>query len=148
MDALRTVYRYWLALLLLAVVVQIGAAGYGAFNAADKADPGPLSDDSFTSGFDFHNGFGYIIFLASIVLLLLGLGARLGRPRIWWVLAVPVLVIIQILLANAGESAPIVGVLHPINAFLILGVIGELAHRAWRLERGGAPTVPAAPAQM
>jgi hypothetical protein len=33
-EALRTIYRYWTALLFLAVLVQIGAAGYGAFNAA------------------------------------------------------------------------------------------------------------------
>src|SRR5947199_218123 len=82
-----------------AVLVQIGAAGYGAFNAAEKVDPGPLREDSFDDGFDFHNGFGYIIFLGSLILLLLALGGRLGKQRVLQALAAPVLVAIQIVLA-------------------------------------------------
>ena len=41
MEVLRAIHRYWLALLTLAIVVQIGAAGYGAFYAADKSTRGP-----------------------------------------------------------------------------------------------------------
>src|SRR2546423_7708306 len=95
MNALRMIYRYWLALLSLAIIVQIGAAGYGAFYAADHADPGPLSSDKFDHGWSSHSGFGYFIFLGGIVLLLVGLGARLGRPRIWRVLAVRILLVVQ-----------------------------------------------------
>lgn len=131
MQALRTIYRYWSALLFLAVLVQIGAAGYGAFYAADKADPGPLSEDSFSSGFDVHNGFGYAIFLGTLVLLLLALGARLGRRRILMTLMAPVLLIVQILLAWGGEAVPAIGVFHPLNAFLIAGLTGRLAYEAW-----------------
>ena len=131
MQALRTIHRYWLALFLLAVVVQIGAAGYGAFNAADKADPGPLGEDSFTSGFDFHNGFGYIIFLGAIVLCLLAIGARLGRRRLTMTFVLLLLLVVQILLAWAGEGHPVVGIFHPLNAFLILGLAGRLTHEAW-----------------
>lgn len=134
MAALRTAYRYWIALLFLAVLVQIGAAGYGAFNAADKAEEG-LNEKGFENGFDFHNGFGYIIFLAAIILLILALGARLGRKRVLWALAVPLLVVAQIVLAWIGESTPAVGVLHPLNAFLIAGLTGTLAHREWAKRR-------------
>jgi hypothetical protein len=129
--ALRTIYRYWMALLLLAVLVQIGAAGYGAFNAADKADPGPLNEDSFDSGFDFHNGFGYIIFLGAIVLCLLAFGARLGRRRLTMTVVLLLLLVVQILLAWAGEDHPVVGIFHPLNAFLILGLAGRLTYEAW-----------------
>jgi hypothetical protein len=135
MHALRAIYRYWLALLAAAIVVQIGAAGYGAFYAADHSDPGPLSKDSFEHGFNVHAALGYLIFLAGIVLLLLALGARVGRPLIWRVLAVPVLLIVQILLAWAGWDHPVAGIFHPINAFIILGLVGSLAHRAWRADR-------------
>ena len=144
MQALRTIYRYWSALLFLAVLVQIGAAGYGAFYAADKADPGPLSEDSFSSGFDVHNGFGYAIFLASIVLLLLALGARLGRRRVLMTLMAPVLLIVQILLAWGGEAVAAIGIFHPLNAFLIAGLTGRLAYEAWWGTR--TPAVEAAPA--
>ena len=135
MQALRTIYRYWTALLLLAVLVQIGAAGYGAFNAAEKVDPGPLREDSFDDGFDFHNGFGYIIFLGSLILLLLALGGRLGKQRVLQALAAPVLVAIQIVLAWAGEDHPVVGIFHPLVALLIAGLTGSLAFAAWRRVR-------------
>ena len=36
MNALRTIYRYWISILALAVIVQIAFAGYGAFYAANK----------------------------------------------------------------------------------------------------------------
>ena len=49
-----------------------------------------------------------------------------------WALAVPVLVAIQIILAWAGEDHPVVGIFHPLNAFLIGGLTGSLAGRAWR----------------
>jgi hypothetical protein len=132
---LRTVYRYWVALLLLAVLVQIGAAGYGAFNAADKSDPGPLTDKGFTDGFDFHNGFGYIIFLGAVILFVLALSGRVGKRGVLMALGAPVLVAIQIVLAWGGESEPIVGIFHPLNAFLIAGFVGSLAFAAWRKGR-------------
>jgi hypothetical protein len=131
-QALRTIHRYWLALLALAIVVQIGAAGYGAFYAADKADPGPLTTKQFDHGFSFHAGFGYFIFLGGIVLLLLALGARLGKRGALRNLGVPVLLAVQIVLAWIGSGTPAVGVLHPINAFLILGLVGSLTYEAWQ----------------
>lgn len=132
MQALRTIYRYWTALLLLAVIAQVGGAGYGAFNASDKSDPGPLTNRAYTHGFGFHNAFGYIIFIAAVILLVLALGARLGKTRVLWALAVPLLVVVQIVLAWAGEGHPIAGIFHPVNALLIVAVTGLLAHRAWR----------------
>ena len=143
MQAVRTTYRYWTAILFLAVLVQIGAAGYGAFNAADKADPGPLSDKQFTSGFDFHNGFGYIIFLGTVVLLLLALGARLGKRRVLMTLGAPLLLIVQILLAWGGEGQAVVGIFHPLNAFLIAAFTGRLAYESWwGTRRPAAARVP------
>jgi hypothetical protein len=143
-EALRTIYRYWAALLFVAVLVQIGAAGYGAFNAADKSDPGPLTEHEFSSGFDFHDGFGYIVVLGGIVLALLAIGARHGKRFAQMNLALVLLLIIQVLLAGFGEDSPAVGIFHPINAFLILGLIGRLAYETWwgSLRRGA--TTPAA----
>ena len=144
MQALRTIHRYWLALLTLAIVVQVGAAGYGAFYAADKTDPGPMTTKQFDHGFSFHAGFGYFIFLGGIVLLLLALGARLGKRGVLRNLAVLVLLAVQIVLAWIGSGTPAVGVLHPINAFLILGLVGSLAYEAWRGTGRTAAVAPAA----
>lgn len=142
MQALRTVYRYWLALMVLAIVVQIGAAGYGAFYAADKSDPGPLTKSQFDHGFDFHGGFGSIIILAGIVALVFALAARLPRRTILMTLVLAVLLVLQQVFASVGSGTPAIGVLHPINAFLILGLAGRLAVEAWwGTRRTAAPAV-------
>ena len=131
MQVLRTIYRYFAALVVLAVLVQIGAAGYGAFYAADKSDPGPMTEHQFSHGFDFHDGFGYAVFLGTVLLFLLALGARIGRRRVMMTVALVVLTIIQILLAGFGEDVPAIGIFHPIVAFLILGLSGRIAFEAW-----------------
>ena len=40
-NSLRAVYRVWAMLLFVAVIVQVGAAGYGAFYAAHKVGEKP-----------------------------------------------------------------------------------------------------------
>ena len=130
-NALRLIFKLWASLLAVAVVVQIGAAGYGAFYAADKSDPGPMTMKQFDHGFSFHTGFGYFIFLGAVILLVLAALARLGRRGILFAAGAVLLVVVQIALAYAGEAAPAAGVLHPINAFLVLGLVGSIAVRSW-----------------
>jgi hypothetical protein len=145
MKVFRAMYRFWVSLLTLAVVLQIGFAGYGAFDTADKVDGGTVDQDSFEDSFGPHIGLGYLIFLGTIVLLLLSFGAR-GKQRIFRSVGALVLVMIQILLAWSGGSVPyIFGALHPINAFIILGFLGSMAYREWTVERM-APREPVAAA--
>jgi len=141
-QALRTGHRYWALLLSIAVLVQIGSGGYGAFNAADKSDPGPLSEHQFSTGFDFHDGFGYLIFLGTLVLLLLALGARLGRRRVGMSVVLVLLLVAQIVLAWGGESHAWIGIFHPIVAFLILGLAGRISFEAWWGTRRPVPAAP------
>ena len=130
--AFRTAYRYWTALLVLAVLAQIGAAGYGAFAADHKSDKSnSLTHKQFDHGFGVHIALGYLIFLASVLLVALAAGARLGRRAILLALAAPLLVVGTIALALAGHNTPAVGVLHPVVAVLFAGIAGLLAHRAW-----------------
>jgi hypothetical protein len=130
-QVLRSVYRYFTALLFLAILVQIGAAGYGAFYAADKSDPGPMTEHQFDHGFSFHGGFGYIIFYGTILLFLIAVGSRLERRRVMMSLVLALLTIAQIALALGGESVPVIGIFHPLVAFLILGLSGRIAFEAW-----------------
>jgi len=150
-KALRTIYRYWLTLLFLAVVAQIAAAAYGGFYAAEKLGDQKGSDEHklisekvFDHGFGFHTGFGYVIFLGAVVLLLLALAARLGKRRILFSLAVPVAVAVQIVLAWISGSVHGVGILHGLNALVIFGLTGYLNGQAWRSARGAARVAPAA----
>ena len=150
MQALRTIYRYWIALIFLAVVAQIAAAAYGGFYAADKLGDQKGSDEQkrisekvFDHGFGFHTGFGYLIFLATVVLLLVALAARLGKRRVLLSLAVPVAVAVQIVLAWISESVQGIGILHGLNALVIFGLTGSLAGQAWWGTRKPAPTAAA-----
>jgi hypothetical protein len=138
-KALATIYRYWITLLFLAVVAQIAAAAYGAFYTAQKLGDQKGSDEHklisekvFDHGFGFHIAFGYFMFLGALVLLLLALGARLGKRRILFALAVPVAVAVQIVLAWISEAVHAVGILHGINALVIFGLTGYLTGEAWR----------------
>ena len=66
------------------------------------------------------------------MLLLLSFGAR-GKQRIIRSAAAVVLLIVQILLAWTGSAVPyIFGGLHPINAFIILGLLGSTAYLEWK----------------
>lgn len=137
-NALRAAYRYWAAVVFLAVLTQIGAAGYGAFSADKHAkDTNALTHKSFDHGFNFHMGLGYILFLGSVVLFLFALGARLGRRRVLSALALPLLVLLAIVFAIVGGKHPVVGIFHPIDALLVAGLAGSLAHAAW--SRAGGP---------
>jgi len=138
---MSAVYRFWASLMALAVVVQIGLVGVGAFHAAKESDDHKtITDDTFGSWFGPHVALGYLLVPAALVLVLLSLVARGGRIK--WSLIALGLFIAQVLLAWLAYGVPVLGFLHPINALLILGTLGKIAHGEWR--RPSQP--PAAPA--
>ncbi|HEY7149529.1 MAG TPA: hypothetical protein VH420_08790 [Gaiellaceae bacterium] len=145
MSVFRTLYKYWVAILTAAVVLQIFFAGAGAFDTADKVDGGTVNEDSFEDSFGPHIGLGYLIFLGTLVLLLLSFGTR-SRQRILRAVASVVLLIIQILLAWTGAAVPfLLGGLHPINALIILGLLGSTTYLVWKGRMDSAEPVAAAP---
>jgi hypothetical protein len=128
----EAVYRVWSLIVVAAVLLQIGFAGYGAFYVANKVDDNPVNDDTFMDGWGLHSGFGYLVVLLGLVFLLIALGSRGGRQRTLRVLGLFGLLILQVLLAWFGFEIPFIGFFHPINAFLILGLSGSIAYQAWR----------------
>jgi hypothetical protein len=152
-KAFGTIYRYWITLVWLAVVVQIAFAAYGGFYAADKLGDQPGSDEAkrineevFDHGFGVHTALGYIIFLGAILLLLIALAARLGKRRVLLALGVPIAVVVQILLAWISEDVPGVGVLHGLMALVIFGLTGAMTGVAWRQHKAsGAAMASASP---
>ena len=150
MNAFRAIYRVWVMILTAAVILQIFFAGYGAFDAAEKlsSEGNTIDEKSFEDSFGPHIGFGYLIFLGTLVLLLVSFGTR-DRKRIFRSLGVVGLLIVQILLAWTGGSAPyIFGGLHPLNAFIILGFLASITFREWKGERRSSaePATAAPPA--
>ena len=132
MGVLRTIYRYWLVILFLAIIVQIFLAGLGVFGLVGEAAEGSVTDETVEDELGPHMALGHLLWFGMILAFLLSLAARLGRNRILWTLALPVLGFVQILLAGLGEDAKIAGALHAVNALVLLGITGYLAHGAWR----------------
>ena len=143
MNALTAVYKWATAIVVAMVVVQIGAAGFGAFNGAEhlQHDSSLMSGKTWDDGFSFHTGFGYIVFIASIVLLILALAARRPKRTKIFASVLVLAVVVQILLAWAAEGHHWVGPFHALNAFVILGLSIGLAQFAWR-NRDVAPSLP------
>ena len=141
MSTFRTIFRYWLWLMLIAVVVQIGFAGIGAFEAADKATAGSVDEDAFYDSFVLHAALGSFLVLGGLLTFLLALAARVGRQRVLHTLGLFVLLVAQMILGWSGQELPVVlGFLHPINALILLGGFATLTMREWRAETMGRPT--------
>ena len=137
-------FRIWASLVSLAIVVQVGLAAYGAFHAVHESDDkGTIGKDAVSDGFSAHAVLGYIIVVAALILLVLALLARRagGANRVKWSAGIFGLLLLQVLLAGAGDSVPWLGALHGMNALAVAGVAGSLAGREWAAHRGvgGAP---------
>ena len=129
---MRTAFRIVASLTSLAVIVQVGFAGYGAFNAIDKADNASVTKKTIENGFDPHGALGSIVVLLMIVLVVLAL---IGRIKIRIAAILLGLGIVQMLLAWGGTSQAWVGFFHGVNALAIAGIAGSLAGAEWREAR-------------
>jgi len=130
---MRQAFKVLTSLLFVAVVVQVGVAGYGAFNAIDKADKDKtVTKKTIENGFDPHGIVGTLVLALMLLLLLTALIGRLGPLYAKWTTGLFVLGLLQVLFAYLGtKSAPVGGFLHGVNALAIYALAALLAHRAW-----------------
>jgi hypothetical protein len=136
---LNSAFRIWASLVSLAIIVQVGLAGYGAFQAVDVSDDkGSIGKKAVSDGFSAHVALGYVILLAALILLILAFVARGtgGLGRVKWSAGIFGLVVAQILLAWLGGAAAWLGIFHGMNALAVAGVAGSLAGREWAAYRG------------
>ena len=126
---MTAVYKYLAGLVFLAVIVQIGFAGYGAFAVAKDTDGGTVNEDRFEDVFGMHAGFGYLVVLLGLILLVVSL---IARHRVKHTLILFGLLILQVLLAWFGFEVPWIGFFHPINAMAIAGLSGFIAMTEFR----------------
>lgn len=134
---MKTVYKWWAGLMLVAVVLQVGFAGYGAFFVAGKLDGDgkTVDEDAFMDGFGMHSGFGYIVWLLGLIFLVIGVAAGIGKWRLGRHGALFGLLTLQVLLAWFGFEVPAIGFFHPVNALLIFVLILWIVHDTWRAPR-------------
>jgi type IV secretory pathway VirB6-like protein len=136
---MRQTFNVLTSLLFVAVVVQVGVAGYGAFNAIDKADKdGPITKKQIENGFDPHGLFGTIVLALILLVVITAAIGRFGPFYIRISVGLVVLGILQVLFAWLATKSASVGFLHGINALAIYAAAALLAHRAWTDRPPGA----------
>jgi hypothetical protein len=138
---MRTAFRYLTSLLFVAVVVQVALAAFGAFDALHKSKHAPIAHKTIDNAFNAHAALGYIIILVMLLLLIVAAAGRLGPTPIRFAGGLLLAGIIQAILGSVSQNAPVVGVLHGINALVIYALSGLLAHRTWTEGRASAPAV-------
>lgn len=129
---MRTAFKYLTSLLFLAIVVQVGVAAVGAFNALDKTDNGKtITHKQIENGFDPHGLFGTLVLLLILLVVIFAFVAKVD-PMMKRISSLLVgLGILQVLFAWLGTKAAAAGFLHGMNALAIYGAAAVLAHRAW-----------------
>ncbi len=142
---MRTLYAVWSWILFAAIVVQVGLAGYGAFYSASKlGDEGAtIDEDVFFDGFVAHAIFGYLVMLAALIFMIIGVVAGIGKWRLGMHGALFALLVLQMILAFIGFEVPVIGFFHPVNALLIFSLAGMVAWREWRLRTAKPDPAPA-----
>jgi hypothetical protein len=117
--AARTGYRWLLLVFLLAVAVQIFLAGLGVFSFGNGDRAG--GDHAFSA----HQGLGFAIAGASVLLLALAIAARVGRLALWLAgaLVVQTCLLQSLLDGMAGDTA-LFGGLHALDGLLIAASAG------------------------
>ena len=136
----RAVLKWFAPLVFVAIVVQILLAGEGIFGIKK----GPKLDDQKT--LDPHRALGFLLTEPlAFVLLVAALLAWFPDRRLRRIsIALPFLIFLQAPLAWGGRWS---GAFHPLNAFLVLGLLGWLSGQLWRRHRAGTTEMAeAAPA--
>lgn len=144
---MKQTYRVLSSLIALGVVVQAMAIALGGFGVLHDVDNGLVVDKNFEPNFGqiLHGIDGmYVIPVLGLALLIVSFFAAPSVPgaRKWGAIVFG-LIVLQVVLAFVSFSAPVVGALHGINAFAVLGS----AVRASMLTResaAGRSSVPAA----
>lgn len=137
----RSILRYLYPLYVLLVILQVFFAGEGIFGARDKD-----VDIEHAKQLDLHRDFGFFIAQpGALLLLILAVLAWFPSTRLRVLsIVLPILLIVQSILPSASRW---VAALHPVNAFVILGLVGYLSWVLWKQPE--AATVPArAPEEM
>ncbi len=124
------VYQGLLVLFLILGVVQVFLAGLGVWGLDQE-----VGSEGETA-LDPHRLTGMIMGVVALLILIAALVARssgraIGLSFVLFLLTYPV----QSILGRAGEDTPILGGLHTVDAFVILGLAGYLRGSADRRRR-------------
>ena len=139
------VQRYLVSLYFVGIIVQFFLVGVGLFSM--KAG----SNIDNAKSLDAHRGFGFMLIdvVGGLLLVatLVAWQSPVGR-KVGLYIALCLLGVLQGVLATSGFHHKYVGMFHPVNALVLLGLSGRLAQVAWAEARARrALPVPAAATQ-
>jgi hypothetical protein len=134
--------RYLVSLYFLGVVAQFFLVGLGLFGmkAGDTIQNGHSLNAHRDLGWALTEFGGAALLLTTLVAWQKPLRDRVGLYVLLCLLGFP----LQPILAAVGEHHKLVGMFHPVNAILLLGLSAMLAHRAWAARRAAAPATAVA----
>ena len=129
----RSVLKWFSALYVVLIVVQVYLAGEGIFGLnniknSDDCDKGVAHCVANSKTLDAHRALGFFLTLPGALLFLIcALLAWLPNTRLRTIsIVVPILAFVQMILPGLGRWA---AALHPVNAILLLGLFGYLAYQ-------------------
>jgi hypothetical protein len=138
--------KYVTSLFFVGVIVQFFLVGYGLFAMKHGKNVGATIDNA--KSLDPHRFVGFLLsdVGALLMLILVLLAWPSGKLLVRWIV-LAVLAFVQGILATVGFTHWEVGMFHPVNALILLGLSGHLAHYAWRSgRRSEEPSAAVAPA--
>ncbi len=138
---MRATYRVLALLIAAGVVVQAAFIAVAWFQVIHELDSGAVFDKNYDGNWG-HIAHGetrvMVIPIIALLLLILSFFARIPGGVKWAAITVGVTAL-QIVLAFVSFGAPIVGVLHGVNAFALAAVASIAARKARVAETATAP---------
>ena len=128
------------SLFFVGVIVQFFLVGYGLFDMKH----GATIDNA--KSLDAHRGVGFLLsdLGAGLILILVLLAWPQRRLLLRWIV-LAALAFVQGILATVGFNHWVIGMFHPVNALILLGLSGWLAHYAWRTRKSDEAPVAVVP---
>jgi hypothetical protein len=142
---MRKAYQIICHIIAACVVIQAAVIAWSTFTILNATnDGGAAFVEEGVSGFIVHSAVGQLVIpLLAITLLVLALIGRAGMKWAAWLL---VAVLVQLALGYTSFEIPGLGLLHGINAFVILG-LAEMGARSIGAEPSAAKNVRAPAAE-
>jgi hypothetical protein len=130
----KQTYRVLAGLIALGVLVQAASVAYGWFDALSAVDAGTVIDGNYegNAGHVLHGIIGMIVVpLLGLILLIVSFVAAKSVPQgRKWAGIVFGVIVLQVALAFAAFSAPVIGALHGINALVLFGAAARAGMQA------------------
>lgn len=145
---MRGAYIWLGRLIALGVLLQAMWIAFGFFTVANKIDDGTSFDKDYVEnnsifGLDMHGLFGMLIIpILGLLFLIVSFFAKVPGGAKWAGFTF-LAIVLQVTFAFIAFGAPVVGLLHGLNAFVVLGLGAYSARRAQTVQAVPA-TAPAA----